>query len=104
MKAQKKPVIVDCFVMDWSVAHDIDKWPSWLREAYVPFSEAAGVIQWAYSGERSDRFGNHLVINTLEGPMKVTMGDVIVKGVKGELYPCKRDIFDETFEVVEHGD
>ena len=39
-------------------------------------------------------------IYTLEGPMKVTIGDWIIKGVKGEYYPCKPDIFEMTYEAV----
>lgn len=40
-------------------------------------------------------------INTLEGKMKVVPGDVIIKGVKGEFYPCKSDIFAATYERIE---
>lgn len=41
------------------------------------------------------------VIETLEGDMKVSDGDYIIKGVQGEFYPCKPDIFHETYEIVE---
>ena len=39
-------------------------------------------------------------IETLEGIMKANKGDWIIKGVKGELYPCKPDVFDMTYEKV----
>ena len=39
-------------------------------------------------------------IETLEGKMKGDLGDWIIKGVKGELYPCKPDIFEATYEKV----
>jgi hypothetical protein len=39
-------------------------------------------------------------IETLEGPLRITEGDWIIKGVKGEIYPCKNDIFLETYEEV----
>ncbi len=39
-----------------------------------------------------------LIIQTLEGEMKVQVGDWIIKGVKGEFYPCKPDIFEATYE------
>ena len=39
-------------------------------------------------------------IETLEGTMKANKGDFIIRGVKGELYPCKEDIFYETYEKV----
>jgi hypothetical protein len=38
------------------------------------------------------------LIPTLEGDMKVSFGDYIIKGVKGEFYPCKPDIFEMTYE------
>lgn len=40
-------------------------------------------------------------IETLEGVMKANKGDWIIKGVKGELYPCKPDVFEMTYEKVE---
>jgi len=40
-------------------------------------------------------------IETLEGVMKANKGDWIIRGVKGELYPCKSDIFEMTYEKVE---
>ena len=40
-------------------------------------------------------------IQTLEGVMHANYGDYIIKGVKGEIYPCKPDIFEETYEILE---
>ena len=45
--------------------------------------------------------GPHVEIETAEGVMMAGYGDWIIKGVKGELYPCKPDIFDLTYEPVE---
>lgn len=42
-----------------------------------------------------------MLIPTLEGDMKVSRGDWIIRGVQGEFYPCKPDIFTETYEEVE---
>lgn len=42
-----------------------------------------------------------LVIRTLEGDMAASQGDYIIKGVKGECYPCKPDIFAQTYEAAE---
>ena len=39
-------------------------------------------------------------ISTLEGTMLANIGDYIIKGVKGEFYPCKADIFEQTYEEV----
>ncbi|MBB3745004.1 hypothetical protein FHX10_004541 [Rhizobium sp. BK591] len=44
---------------------------------------------------------DHPVIPTLEGEMTARPGDWIIKGVKGEFYPCKPDIFEATYEAVE---
>lgn len=44
--------------------------------------------------------GTTLVIHTLEGDMEASIGDYIIKGVNGEFYPCKPDIFDKTYEEV----
>lgn len=41
-----------------------------------------------------------LIIHTLEGDMYAKQGDYIIKGVRGEFYPCARDIFEETYEEV----
>ena len=41
------------------------------------------------------------VIDTLKGKMQVSPGDWVIKGIKGELYPCKPDIFEATYETVE---
>lgn len=43
---------------------------------------------------------NDLIISTLEGPMKASVGDYIIKGVKSEFYACKPDIFEMTYEEV----
>ena len=45
-----------------------------------------------------------MLIETLEGTMKADKGDWIIRGVKGELYPCKPDVFDMTYEKVEKND
>lgn len=41
-----------------------------------------------------------MYIETLEGTMKASVGDYIIKGVNGEFYPCKPDIFEKTYEEV----
>jgi hypothetical protein len=68
-------------------------------------------IQWAGDNrEEIDKFmgesrrkvpGNVLQIYTLEGIMDAAVGDYIIKGIKGEFYPCKPDIFELTYECAE---
>ena len=43
-------------------------------------------------------------VQTLEGTMKGNPNDYLIRGVKGELYPCKPDVFSETYEEVERGE
>lgn len=50
-------------------------------------------------GDRGEDLSN-IVIPTLEGDHRADLGDWIIKGVKGEFYPCKPDIFDATYESV----
>ena len=66
-------------------------------------------IQWAsnnlseidnFIGRTVDNKETTLVIHTLEGDMEASIGDYIIKGVNGEFYPCKPDIFDKTYEEV----
>lgn len=81
---RKKPVEVEA----WQIASDEPK-PRWLLDAMA--NDVAL--------ERVD--GSGWLIRTLEGNHFGNVGDYIIKGVKGELYPCKPDIFEQTYEVVE---
>jgi hypothetical protein len=47
-----------------------------------------------------DFLSSELTIPTLEGDMIARKGDYIIRGIKGEIYPCKPDIFEETYELV----
>lgn len=51
--------------------------------------------------QQLQRYENEILIFTLEGTMKASLGDYIIKGVSGEIYPCKPDIFNLTYEKVE---
>ena len=43
----------------------------------------------------------NLIIPTLEGDHLVSVGDFVIKGIKGEFYPCKPDIFEQTYELID---
>lgn len=45
---------------------------------------------------------NEIAIPTLEGVMQAKVGDYIIKGIQGEFYPCKPDIFEQTYELIEN--
>lgn len=78
MKFRKKPVVIEAKQF-W--VFDIDGWPHGVYEDNT-----------SPTGYR---------IDTLEGSHEVTEGDWIITGIKGERYPCKRDIFEMTYEKVE---
>lgn len=52
-------------------------------------------------GVISETEDNNLMIRTLEGDMTASKGDYIIKGVNGEFYPCKPNIFQKTYELIE---
>ena len=59
------------------------------------------VADWCKGGIIKDgRAYSMLIIKTLEGEMKAQIGDWVIKGVHGEFYPCKPDIFEATYEAV----
>lgn len=82
MRYRKKPVVIDAY------HHDLqNEIPDWLLDV-----------------NRADRVvfqsDNTIAIPTREGVMRADIGDWIIRGVKGELYPCKPDIFAATYEPV----
>lgn len=77
MKYKKKPVIVEAF------KYGFDSIPDW-------FSKSNMV---------KEVNENFCIIHTLEGDHKGNRGDYIIQGVKGELYPCKPDIFHQSYEL-----
>lgn len=56
------------------------------------------VIAFAPTAWESNSFGKALIIETLEGHLSARIGDYIIKGVAGEFYPCRADIFARTYE------
>lgn len=75
-RAQKRPYVVDV----WEVTK-FNKMPEWAAH-FCAFDE------------------DQLVVCTLEGVMKCKIGDFLIKGIVDEVYPCRRDIFLDTYEVV----
>ncbi len=55
------------------------------------------IPQWGEKGEIR-YFMHHAIIETLEGDMTANQGDYIIKGIKGEIYPCKADIFEASYD------
>ena len=96
-KYRKKPVVVEVFQMTEDRRKSNSEWPVWLHKAWQLDELAKGAV-WPSMGRHSD--GNdRLMIRTREGTHLVDWGDWIIQGIKGELYPCKPDIFEKTYEV-----
>ena len=81
---RKRPVIVEAF--RWTGGIDQTEDPEWIvaaiKEGKVWFEQGC------------------LLIATLEGIHQARVGDYIIQGVQGEIYPCKPDIFEQTYEEV----
>ena len=80
-KYRKKPVVIEAQLITYENRFEVAKWCN----AFAPDTTHTDGI---------------LVIDTLEGQMWAQNGDYIIKGVKGEFYPCKPDIFEATYDFV----
>ena len=98
MKYRKKPIVIEAFQMTEQRRKDNRDWPGWLHEAWQKDIEECGSL---VPEDYPQSFGNdRLCIATLEGRMVIGWGDWIIKGVEGELYPCKQSIFEATYDRV----
>lgn len=85
MKYRNKPVVIEAIQF-------FDN-----TERIAEISNFIGEIRISYENPKKPI----LKIDTLEGEMIANEGDYIIKGVKGEFYPCKPDIFEQTYEIAE---
>ena len=99
LKYRKKPVTIEAMLFDGSNGemHAVYKWV-----------EANTQGSYDYTGDERPEHGVSIdptdgafVIHTLEGEMRVSKGDYVIRGVQGEFYPIKEAIFLETYEPVE---
>lgn len=84
-RARKKPVEIDYMVLSQANIDEVKAW--------VP-----GATYWSKPPMRAI---SGLMIPTLESPHEASFGDYIIRGVKGEFYPCKPDIFSITYDMVD---
>lgn len=96
MKFRKKPVVIEAFKFDGDLMDTNGDYyiPDWAERAY-----RFGVL--FFDSEKPIGPPCELFIRTLEGDMMANVGDWIIQGVNGELYPCKPDIFEKTYEPVQ---
>ena len=102
---RKKPIIIEArqFPTDATPAeaHAIYQWVEKnTLGSFEPLAIIEGREPWPESGVTIDPRDGRMVIATLEGGHWVTPGDFIIRGVQGEFYPCKSDIFEATYERV----
>ena len=86
---RKKPVIIEAF--QWTGGPDQTDDPEWACAAIK-----AGVMHFENVGTPEVA----LFIDTLEGTHRANRGDYIIQGIRGELYPCREDIFEATYDAV----
>jgi hypothetical protein len=84
-KFRKKPVVIEAIRWDGSEESTFD---------VMKFADSPNVFHTMGPGDLEE-----IEIETLEGRMTASIGDWIIRGVKGELYPCKPDIFEATYEA-----
>lgn len=85
-KYRKKPVVIEA--VEWTGANHL------ITETFMKGSGA----RISYANKQL----GEIIIPTLEGDMTASVGDFIIKGVNGEFYPCKPDIFQKTYEKVDN--
>lgn len=94
MKYRKKPVVIEAIKWD---GHNDSEIENFVGDMFGGYGD--NLVAYRPS---SEQYKSKLIyIKTLEGIMTASVGDYIIKGVKGEYYPCKPDIFESTYEVCE---
>lgn len=92
IKARKKPVVIEAVQYTVSNGHDIERWAR--SEDGIRNIVVSPVLE----PSEDNPTGKYLQIHTLEGTMTAIPGMWIIKGVKGEFYACKHDVFEMTYE------
>lgn len=93
-KFRKNPVVIEAFQLTAQARTDNRDWPEWLNRAWNLKRGEPGSVYPQHDGHC---YG-HLCIATLEGEHLARLGDWIIQGVMGELYPCKAEIFSATYD------
>jgi len=94
-KFRKKPVVIEAFQLTYGVAKGREKAPEWFVKKANENKEIKVFVTDKLEGSQ------YCEIQTLEGVMTANANDFIIQGVQGEIYPCKPEIFEATYEAVE---
>lgn len=89
MKYIKKPILIEAFRFGY------DMIPNWAK------CKEVNIINTQQEKNGKMDFISYVEIKTLEGTMRADIGDFIIRGIKGEIYPCKSEIFKATYDRVE---
>ena len=95
-KYRKKPIVIEAFQMTKERRQNNIDWPHWLNEAWQKERLDEGSISPVNYPDSDGK--DKLEIITLEGNLLIEWDDYIIQGVKGEIYPCKPDIFEATYD------
>lgn len=98
----KKPIVIEAFQMTESRRWDKSEWPAWLHEAWNEDPDQDGRLfpDPDFPNDPGHDSPAEIRIGTLEGVLAISWDDWIIQGVKGEIYPCKPEIFEATYEAV----
>jgi len=99
-KYRKKPGVIEAFQMTKERRLDNREWPEWLHRAWQLPVVKPGSFFCSSDGCLEGEEYTPVFIQTLVGTRAVSWGDWIIQGIKGELYSCKPDIFEATYEEV----
>ncbi|MBU2648527.1 hypothetical protein KKI24_27720 [bacterium] len=97
-KFRKKPVVIEAH--QWNKQKDHGQVEPWMHDPNLQPQMINGEVN-AKCKQCGHKMKDHGRVSTLEGWHIVCPGDWIIKGVKGEFYPCKPDIFEQTYEEVD---
>lgn len=101
MKFRKKPVVIDAIRWDGTEKCLNEVALPFLLDGHEDFKHLPNNGAYVEPGIGYTPPDGRLSIPTLEGEITASPGDWIIRGVKGEFYPCKPDIFEATYEPVE---
>jgi hypothetical protein len=87
LKYRKKPVVIEAVQFDGTNGDEVAWWCGGKYRSEAKASDPTDVAEW-------------IDIPTLEGVMKASLNDFVIRGVSGEFYPCKPDIFAKTYDLM----
>ena len=94
MKARKKPVVIEAIKWDGSNLYEVETFLGKAYKGVKVLNDAAWQVGKGIPIAE-------ISIKTIDSIAKAINGDYVLKGTEGEFYPCKPDIFEKTYEIIE---